>query len=89
MLLQLVGFILDYTCTNLPTLIVHIDNYCYLYDSTLFNPFAALYYILHLSYTLKRGHFKNKPFTMLMTMTMTMRSLLNHNRVILCFQAIK
>ena len=44
------------------TPIVHIDNYCYLYYSTLFIPFTALCYILHLSDTLKTGHFENKPF---------------------------
>ena len=54
MLLQLAGFIFDCTCIILPTPIVHIDNYCYLYYSTLFIPFTALYFILHLSYTLKR-----------------------------------
>ena len=62
MLLQLAGFIFDCTCVILPKLIVHIDNYCYLYCSTLFIPFTALYFILHLSYTLKKGHFENKPF---------------------------
>ena len=62
MLLQLTGFIFDCTCIILPTPIVHIDNYCYLYYSTLFSPFTALYFILHLSYTLKKGHFENKPF---------------------------
>ena len=62
MLLQLAGFIFDCTCISLPTPIVHIDNYCYLYYSTLFSPFTALYFILHLSYTLKKGHFENKPF---------------------------
>ena len=61
MLLQLAGFIFDCTCIILPTPIVHIDNYCYLYDSILFIPFTALYFILNLSYTLKRGHFENKP----------------------------
>ena len=64
MLLQLTGFIFDCrpTCIILPTPIVRIDNYCYLYYSTLFSPFTALYFILHLSYTLKKGHFENKPF---------------------------
>ena len=62
MLLQLAGFIFDCTCIILPKPIVHIDNYCYLYYSTLFIPFTALYFILHLSYTLKKGHFENKPF---------------------------
>ena len=62
MLLQLTGFIFDCTCIILPTPIVHIDNYGYLYYSTLFSPFTALYFILHLSYTLKKGHFENKPF---------------------------
>ena len=54
MLLQLAGFIFDCTCIILPKPIVHIDNYCYLYYSTLFIPCTALYFILHLSYTLKR-----------------------------------
>ena len=54
MLLQLAGLIFDCTCIILATPIVHIDNYCYLYYSTLFIPFTALYFILHLSYTLKR-----------------------------------
>ena len=57
MLIQLAGFIFDCTCIILPkpiVHIVHIDNYCYLYYSTLFIPFPALYFILHLSYTLKR-----------------------------------
>ena len=62
MLLQLAGFIFDCTCIILPKPIVHIDNYCYLYCSTLFIPCTALYFILHLSYTLKKGHFENKPF---------------------------
>ena len=62
MLLQLAGFIFDCTCIILPTPIAHIDNYCYLYYSTLFIPFTALYYILHLNYTLKTGHFENKPY---------------------------
>ena len=62
MLLQLVGFIFDCTCIILPKPIVHIDNYCYLYCPTLFIPCTALYFILHLSYTLKKGHFENKPF---------------------------
>ena len=62
MLLQLAGFIFDCTCIILPTPNVHIDNYCYLYYSTLFIPFTALYFILHLSYTLKKSHFENKPF---------------------------
>ena len=62
MLLQLAGFIFDCTCIILPKPIVHIDNYCYLYCSTLFIPCTALYFILHFSYTLKRGHFENKPF---------------------------
>ena len=62
MLLQLTGFIFDCTCIILPTPIVHIDNYCYLYYSTLFSPFTALYFILYLSYTLKKGHCENKPF---------------------------
>ena len=62
MLLQLTGFIFDCTCIILPKPIVHIDNYCYLYCSTLFIPCTALYFILHLSYTLKKGHFENKPF---------------------------
>ena len=35
--------------------IKHIDNCCYLYSSTLFIPFTAMYYILHLSYTLRGG----------------------------------
>ena len=58
MFLQLSGFIFDCTCMILPTPIVHIDNYCYLYNSTLFIPFTALFYIRHLSYTLKTGHFE-------------------------------
>ena len=62
MLSQLAGFIFDCTCITLPTPIVHIDNYCYLYYSTLFIPFTALYFLLHLSFTLKTGHFENKPF---------------------------
>ena len=62
MLLQLAGFIFDCTCIMLPKPIVHIDNYCYLYYSTLFILFTALYFILHLSYTLKKGHFENNPF---------------------------
>ena len=62
MLLQLAGFIFDCTCIILPKPIVHIDKYCYLYYSTLFIPFTALYFILHLSYALKKGHFENKPF---------------------------
>ena len=60
MLLQLAGLIFGCTCIILPTPIVHIDNYCYLYYSILFISFTALYYILHLSYTLKKGHFENK-----------------------------
>ena len=60
--LQLASFIFDCTCIILPTLIVHIGSYCYLYYSTLFIPFTALYFVLHLSYTLKKGHFENKPF---------------------------
>ena len=28
----------------------------------MFIPCTALYFILHLSYTLKKGHFENKPF---------------------------
>ena len=62
MLLQLAGFIFDCTCIILPTPIVHIDNYCYLYYSTLFIPFTALNFIPHLSYTMKKGHFENKQF---------------------------
>ena len=62
MLLQLAGFIFDCTCIILPKPIVHIDNYCYLYCSTLFIPCTALYFIPHLSYTLIKGHFENKPF---------------------------
>ena len=44
MLLQLAGFIFDCTCIILPKPIVHIDNYCYLYCSTLFIPCTALYF---------------------------------------------
>ena len=62
MLLQLAGFIFDCTCIILPKPIVHIDNYCYLYCSTLFISCTALFFILHLSYSLKKGHFENKPF---------------------------
>ena len=63
MLSQLAGFFFDCTCIILPTPIVHIDNYCYLCYSTLFISFTALYYVLHLSYTLKRATLRiNHPF---------------------------
>ena len=77
MLLQLAGFIFDCTCIILPKPIVHIDNYCYLYCSTLFIPCTALYFILHLSYTLKKGNFENKPFIHSFILKLTLLQNLN------------